>query len=154
MTHREFPGAPVEHQWVVRGIWVVKKMRLTPFVRGRTDDDDVSSYSFGTYGDWDNGPRHLNARFETGQHRVGEDRFIRAGLGGRWPLNRSVELAPAVRWVDPNLDEAADGYWYFYMTEHIDLAKRARLEMALRWQHYEEKARTDRVALRVTLVAS
>ena len=154
MSHREEPGAALEHSGVFRAEIKRPSFRTTPFVRARVDEDETESFSLGNYL-WI-GPDHreLNVRLEFGTHYVDEVQFVRAGLGVKIQINRVVRLAPALRWTDPNLDIPADGYWYFYFTEVIVPISHARIEMALVWKKYEDSAKDDLVELRVRFVAN
>jgi hypothetical protein len=149
MAHRESPDARLEYQSVARLRIRAGRTSLTPFARGRMDDAGAETFAFGGYGEWTDGDRQLNARVEFGRHRADADRFVRIGAGAKWSVNRIVHLAPAVRWVDPDVDTPGDGYWYFYCTETVLPVAGARLEAALVWQHYEDRGRADRVELRI-----
>lgn len=152
MSHRETPGAILEHSGVFRAEFKRRLWRLTPFLRGRIDEDKTESFSIGNYA-W-LGPKHreLNLRCEVGRHNSAETQFVRAGLGVNVQIHHSVMLAPAIRWVDPNLDRPGDAYWYLYFRERLVPMPGAKLEIALVWKKFEQSAKADPVELRVRLL--
>jgi hypothetical protein len=154
MTHREAATDPLQHDWTVRLQWHRRRWSLVPFARGKSQQDEPDTYAFGAFGDWGNRHRQLNMRCELGRQHADADRFVRAGAGARWELNRHIRVTPAIRWVDPDLDTPADGYWYFYLTETIRPEAPFRIEAALVWQRYEDRDRGDHVELRLRLVAA
>ncbi len=149
MTHREEPGADLEHSGVFRAEIKRPSFRTTPFVRARIDEDQTESFSLGNYLWFGPKERELNLRLEFGTHYQDEVQFARVGLGAKIQINRIVRLAPAIRWNDPDLDIPADGYWYFYLTEAIIPLSTARLELALVWKKYEASGKDDPVEMRV-----
>lgn len=149
MSHREEPGAGLEHSGVFRAEIKRPAFRSTPFVRAGIDEDQTKSYSVGNYLWWGPRDREFNLRCEFGTHYDDEVRFFRSGLGAKIQLNRAVRLAPAIRWHDPDLDRPMDGHWYFYFTETIVPIAGAKIEMALAWKHYESHSMNDLVELRV-----
>jgi hypothetical protein len=149
MSHREEPGANLEHSGVFRAEIRRPAFRTTPFIRAQIDEDETESYSLGNYLWWGPEERELNLRAEFGTHYDDEVQFIRLGLGAKVQINRVVRFAPAIRWIDPNLDISSDGYWYFYFTETVLPIDGARVEMALVWKQYENSTKDDLVELRV-----
>lgn len=149
MSHREEPGAALEHSGVVRSEFKKPGFRTTPFVRARIDEDATESFSIGNY-TWI-GPDHreVNVRVEFGTHYDDEVQFVRLGLGAKIQINRVVRLAPAARWTDPNLRAPSDGYWYFYFTETVIPIPGAQMDLALAWKKHEAMAKDDLVELRV-----
>lgn len=149
MSHREEPGAKLEHSGVFRVEVKRLTFRTSPFVRAQIDEDETESCSLGNYLWWGPDGRELNLRTEFGTHYDDEVQFVRLGLGAKVQINRVVRFAPAVRWNDPNLDTPSDGYWYLYFTETVLPIDGARIEMALVWKKYEASAKDDLVELRV-----
>lgn len=149
MSHREEPGANLEHSGVFRAEIKRPTFRTTPFVRAQINEDETESYSVGNYLWWGPDERELNMRAEFGTHYDDEVQFVRLGFGAKVQINRVVRFAPAIRWNDPNLDMPSDGYWYFYFTETVLPIDGARIEMALVWKKYEDTAKDDLVELRV-----
>lgn len=149
MSHREEPGANLEHSGVFRAEIKQPTFRTTPFVRAQIDEDETESYSVGNYLWWGPDERELNLRAEIGTHYDDEVQFVRLGFGAKVQMNRVVHFAPAIRWNDPNLDMPSDGYWYFYFTETVLPIEGARIEMAFVWKKYEDSAKDDLVELRV-----
>ncbi len=149
MSHREEPGAKLEHSGIFRVELKQRVIRSTPFVRAQIDEDETESYSIGNY-IWV-GPREreFSVRAEFGTHYDKEAQFVRAGVGAKLQINRVVRLAPAIRWTDPNFNESLDGYWYFYFTETIVPVEGVRVEIALAWKHHETTNRDDLIELRV-----
>jgi hypothetical protein len=153
MTHRESPDAPLIHHWAVRARLRAGRLTVTPFARGKSVEGDDNLYALGSYARLCDSDKRLNGRFELGRHRTGADLFLRAGFGFRYRLGEYVRLAPRMRWVDPDLNESADGYWYFYFTETVIPGTLGRFEAALVWQRYEDRERDDRIELRVRSMA-
>jgi hypothetical protein len=149
MSHREAPGATLEHSGVFRAEIKRPSFRTTPFVRAQVNEEETESFSIGNYLWWGPDAREFNLRLEFGTHYDDEVQFVRAGIGAKLQLNRIVRLATALRWVDPNLDTPSDGYWYLYLTETVLPIQGARVEMAMVWKKYEESGRDDLVELRV-----
>ena len=149
MSHREEPGAALEHSGVFRAEIKRPTFRTTPFVRAQIDEDETESFSLGNYLWWGPDERELNVRLEFGTHYDDEVQFIRAGLGAKLQINPLVRFAPAIRWVDPDLGIPSDGYWYFYFTEAVLPIQGARVEMALVWKKHEVSSKDDLVELRV-----
>jgi len=153
MSHREAPDEPLQHAWAVRVQWQRGKLTLRPFGRGATDENEISRYGLGSSADFGTPDRHVSVRIESGRHNVGSNRYVRAGLGAKWRLSDAVRLEPAIRWVDPDLDQPGDGYWYLYFTEVIFPVSAMRVEAALVWQRYERRGRGDDVEVRLRMVA-
>jgi hypothetical protein len=153
MTHKESPDAPAIHHWTVRARISLSHLMLTPFARGRSLEAGRDTYAVGSYATIGAPDRRIDARFEFGRHRTNADLFLRLGLGVRWRVTRHLRLAPTVRWVDPDLDVAADGYWYFYFTETVLPATGGKIEAAVVWQRFEDRARDDRIDLRLRVVS-
>jgi hypothetical protein len=149
MSHREAPGATLEHSGVLRAEIKRPSFRTTPFVRAQVDEEETESFSIGNYLWWGPDEREVNLRLEFGTHYDDEVQFVRAGIGANLQINRVVKIAPALRWVDPNLDTPSDGYWYLYLTETVLPIQGARVEVAMVWKKYEEIGRDDLVELRV-----
>ena len=149
MSHREEPGANLEHSGVFRAEFKRPTYRTTPFLRARVNEEETESFSLGNYLWWGPAEREVNLRIEFGTHYADEVQFIRAGIGAKLQLNRVVRIAPTVRWVDPNLDMPSDGYWYLYLTETVLPIEGARVEMAMVWKKHEDKSKDDLVELRV-----
>lgn len=149
MTHRETSIEPLAHTWTASVIWQRADIRIRPYARGESTEGERERFALGFYSCAGPPDRRLSLRFEAGRHRVAEDRYVRTGAGIDWRLNDHVVLEPAVRWVDPNLDQPGDGYWYVYVTEQITPADSWRIEAALVWQRYEERGNGDLVELRV-----
>ncbi|GAB4319833.1 MAG: hypothetical protein Kow0074_09680 [Candidatus Zixiibacteriota bacterium] len=149
MTHRETASTPLAHTWTVSLIWRRADFRIRPYARGESTEGKDERFALGFYSYAGPSDRRMSLRFEAGRHRVAEDRYVRTGAGIDWRLNDHVVLEPAIRWVDPNLDEPGDGYWYLYFTEQITPADSWRIEAALVWQRYEQRANGDLAELRV-----
>lgn len=149
MTHKESPNAPVIHHWTIRLRLKAGPLSLTPFARGRAWQKHANTHALGFYSTYGDEDRRIDTRLEFGRHHVDAERFLRLGIGGRWRLNRHVRFAPRIRWVDPDLDRSADGYWYLYFTETIIPGTGDRIEAALVWQRYEDRKRGDRIELRL-----
>ncbi|MBI3872743.1 MAG: hypothetical protein HY304_06680, partial [candidate division Zixibacteria bacterium] len=152
MTHREGLEMPLIHRWTARCNVHARRWSVTPFARGQSVEGQAATYAIGSFGEWGDDSRQVNARAEFGRHRIGADRYVRAGAGLHWRLNAHVRLSPAMRWVDPDLDQPADGYWYFYFTETLLPVAGSRIEAALVWQRYEDREHGDRVELRIRLL--
>ncbi|HUU44797.1 MAG TPA: hypothetical protein VM118_03605, partial [Acidobacteriota bacterium] len=149
MTHKEAPDAPLIHHWTVRSRVQWRRLRVTPFARGKSVEGGNDLYSVGSYATLGDVENRIEARFEVGRHRTHAERFIRAGVGLRRRLNGHLRLAPTIRWVDPNLSQPRDGYWYIYFAETVIPGPFGRFEAVLVWQRYEDRARGDRVELRL-----
>jgi hypothetical protein len=122
-------------------------------VRGTQNEDEPGQHAVGFFTNYGPVDRRVSARLEAGRHHVDADRFVRAGGGIKWRLNKTVRLEPRFRWVDPDLKRPGDGYWYFYFTEVIFPADAWRLEAALVWQRYERRDREDVAELRLRVVS-
>lgn len=153
MTHRESPGDPLLHSWVVQLRWRNGGFVVRPFVRGTQDEEAADRHAAGLFANYGPAERRFSARFEAGRHHVDGDRYVRTGAGVKWQLNEIVRLEPRFRWVDPDLDQAGDGYWYFYFTEVILPSGAWRFEAALVWQRYERRDREDVAELRLRAVS-
>ncbi len=149
MTHRESPDEPLAHTWTTSITWWNSDFRVRPYARGESKENERERFALGFYSYAGPSDRRMSLRFEAGRHRVAEDRYVRTGGGIDWKLNDHVVIKPAFRWVDPNLDESNDGYWYFYFTERITPADPWHIEAALVWQRYEDRTEGDVVELRL-----
>jgi hypothetical protein len=149
MSHAEAPGAPIQHQAVLRIQYSSRRLSVTPFVRARIDEDRTETYSLGTQTDIGPRGRRLNLRYEMGRQNSGADPFVRAGAGLDWRLNGHVRISPAVRWIDPDMHVRSDGYWYLYLTETVTAASGLRLDAVVVWRRYEARSKDDRVELRI-----
>lgn len=153
MTHRETPNEPLQHTWTVEIRWRKSNIMIRPFARGELEEDTRERLAFGFYSDIGPTEQRVSLRFEAGQHNADEDRYVRTGAGGRYRLNQRVLIKPEFRWVDPDLELSADGYWYFYMTEIVEPSESWHVEAALVYQRYENRGREDVVELRLRMVA-
>jgi len=154
MTHREFPGEPLRHDWMARLEWRRTRAWVRPFARGTTVEGEPSRHSLGLYADAGDRDRGASIRAEFGRHRAVADRFARIGFGGRWKLSEFVRLGPTVRWADPDLNTGGDGYWYLYCAEIIFPATWWQMEARLVWQRFEDRGRGDVVEVRVRVNVS
>jgi hypothetical protein len=153
MTHKEGPREPLFHSWVAQVRWNRHELSFSPFVRGNQSENEPGRSAVGFFADHGPVDRYVSTRFEIGQHHNDADNYVRAGAGIKWRLNHAVRLEPALRWVDPDLDQPGDGYWYFYFTEVIFPAAAWRFEAALVWQRYERRDREGMAELRLRMVS-
>lgn len=153
MTHRENPNDPLLHSWVVQLRWRRHDLFVRPFVRGTQDETAADRHAIGFFANYGPIDRRVSARLEAGRHHVDGDRYVRTGAGVKWRLNHVVRLEPRFRWVDPDLDQSGDGYWYFYFTEVILAHEAWRFEAALAWQRHERRDREDVAELRLRVVS-
>lgn len=149
MTHREYPGEPLRHDWTTRLEWRRSGVSVRPFARGTTIEGSPGRHGIGSFADIGGVDRRVSLQWEFGRHRVSADRYIRVGTGGRLRVSNAVRIQPFVRWVDPNLDRAGDGYWYIYFTEVIFPASWWQMEAAVVWQRFEDRGRGDVIEIRV-----
>lgn len=154
LAHRESPNDPVQHAWALRASWNQGHYNVRPFARGTLDSNGTSRFGAGSSAEIGTAERRLMTRVELGRHNANNTQYIRAGLSARWKFNNALDLEPAVRWVDPDLNRPADGYWYLYLTEQIRPVSELRLEAALVWQRYEIRGKSGNVEIRVRMAGA
>lgn len=77
--------------------------------------------------------------------------LIKMELSGTLHLNKFVKLTPRLRYVDPNLSESGDGYYYFYLTEGLAPVRSWRLELIMVARGYEDSTKETYADVRVRM---
>lgn len=93
-------------------------------------------------------------RFEYGTIRranAGIVNSLRMELSTTLQVNELVTFTPRLRYVDPAVSVAGDGYYYFYLTEGIAPARHWRLELVMVVKGYEDATRETYADIRVRM---